>query len=80
MNIKQFFKSMLSDSDGAVSSQRFIVLITGLVILIMYSAQNIMAMIGSKGHIDFMPNEVILMGTVLAAKVIQSFSEKKAGQ
>lgn len=67
----------LDDGTGQLSMTRLIMLATATMILIVFVAQNIAAMIGHKGFVDFPQNSVMLMAAVMAGKVAQSFAERK---
>ena len=73
-------KSMLSDGAGNYSMVRGITMATGAAILGVYMAGNVIAMVHGAARIDFLPNELLLMGTVLAAKVVQAFSGENASK
>jgi len=73
----KFIMSMLRCNDGSVSTTRVITVATAFTILLVYIAQNVLAMIKCGGYIDFPTNSVMALLVVMGAKVGQSIFENK---
>jgi hypothetical protein len=70
-----FFKSMISDDSGSVSSIRVVMLVTVGLILLKYAAFNVSALLGHAAPVPFDVSDIGILMTVLGGKVVQSFSE-----
>jgi len=66
---------LISGSDGKTSTMRFTTVFTALVLLGVYIAHNVIAMIGGLGIIGFTVTDAGLLAAILGVKALQSFAE-----
>jgi hypothetical protein len=66
----------MASSSGGVSLTRIVAFLTAIDILLVYTAQNIVAMVNSCSYADFPANTVMVLLVVMGAKVAQKPFEK----